>query len=346
MNIDKTKLKVALLLNGKQFQRAFHPDDLDFLRTFAYIINDGECPEIVSEEFMKEIIADAEACITCWGTPLLTKAVLEGASALKVIAHAAGSPKGIITADILERNIRIFTAAPIIAIDVAETALGAMITLLKGLNRYDRMMREGIWINNSSKIEAEKGSMKRLNYRLTVGIVSASHVGRNLIKMLKPFNVNIMLYDPYISEFEASMLGVKKVTLKELMSGSDVVTVHAPAIPQTYHMINKEMLGMMKDGTIFVNTARASVVEEDALVEELKTGRISAYLDVFSKEPLPKDSPLYALDNVILSPHIAGGHTENGSYERGNYIIQQLYNYNNTGVLQNEVIKDMIGVIA
>lgn len=188
--------------------------------------------------------------------------------------------------------------------------------------------------------------MKRLNYRLTVGIVGASHVGKNLIRLLQPFGVVIKLYDPYISEFMASQLGVKKVSLEELMASSDVVTVHAPNIPQSYHMINKEMLALMKDSTLFVNTARAPIVDEDALIKELKSGRISAYLDVFGEEPLPKDNILYQLDNVMLSPHISGGHTVNGGYERGNYIIQQLYSYFAAGILRDEAVRNMMEVIA
>jgi phosphoglycerate dehydrogenase-like enzyme len=346
MHSNKEKLKVSLLLNKTNFERTFHPDDFYFLKTFANVLNEGLCPEAVDEDFMKEAIVGADACITCWGTPRLNKAVLDKAPDLKLIAHAAGTPRAIVTDEVWERGIRVFTAAPVIAVDVAETTLGAIITSLKCLRQYDGIMRAGMWVDDGSKVESQKAHMKRLNYRLTVGIVGASHVGKNLIRLLQPFGVVIKLYDPYISEFMASQLGVKKVSLEELMASSDVVTVHAPNIPQSYHMINKEMLALMKDSTLFVNTARAPIVDEDALIKELKSGRISAYLDVFGEEPLPKDNILYQLDNVMLSPHISGGHTVNGGYERGNYIIQQLYSYFAAGILRDEAVRNMMEVIA
>ena len=111
-------------------------------------------------------------------------------------------------------------------------------------------------------------------------------------------------------------------------------------------MIDKGMLALMKDGTLFVNTSRGAIIDQQALTEELKSGRINAYLDVFNPEPLPLDSELYQLQNVILSPHISGGHTVNGGYERGNYLIQQLYSYTTTGIIRDEVTKDMMQVIA
>ena len=345
MNKNK-KLKIAWLINRDMGKRIFHQNDLNFLATFANTIEIETLPVKIDEEYMKEKIKGADICITCWGTPKLTKAVLDNATDLKVLAHGAGTPRAIIIDEVWEKQIRVFTAAPIIAIDVAETILGMMITLLKRYWQFNATTHRGLWTNSSTEVDNQVNQMKRLNSFLKVGIIGASHVGRNLISMLKPFGVKIHLYDPIVTEQQAEILGVKKVSMRELMSDSDVISVNAPNIPQTRNLVSSEMLKIMKDGTIFINTSRGPIVEEKALIEELKTGRIMAYLDVFGKEPLDSNSELTKLENVVLSPHVSGGHTINGRFEQGKYLVEQLYDYYTKGVLRNETVKDMMNVIA
>jgi phosphoglycerate dehydrogenase-like enzyme len=122
-----------------------------------------------------------------------------------------------------------------------------------------------------------------------------------------------MVYDPYLSEAGAAELGARKVELDELMSTADIVSVHAPSTPETEKMLGAAHFAAMKDGALFINSARTWVLDEDALIEELKTGRIRAVLDVFGKEPLPADSPLRDLPNVFLTPHVAGATQESRS---------------------------------
>ena len=132
-----------------------------------------------------------------------------------------------------------------------------------------------------------------------------------------------MAYDPYLSEEEASALGVSKVSLENLMSCSDIVSLHAPATEETKHMINKTNLRLMKDGAIFINTARGSIVNEQDLIKELETGRITACLDVTDPEPPDINSPLRKLPNVVLTPHIAGA-IANNRLRNGRYAIDEL----------------------
>ena len=300
---------------------------------------------------MREQLGQAEACFTCWGTPPMTKEVLDSAPALKLILHGAGTPKAIVTDEVWARGIRVATAAPVIAIDVAETALGGIIYCLKHFREYDAIVRDGRWsgkYNGSEEnpVNALKPSLKRLNWLLTVGVVGASHVGRNMIRFLQPFGVNILLYDPCVSRDMARELGVTAVSLEELMGAGDVVTVHAPQLPTTNGMITAAHLASMKDGALFVNTSRGTVVDQAALLAELKSGRLNAYLDVFEEEPLPEDNEFIRLDNVLLTPHMSGGHTVNGGFERGNYIVNQLLRYCRTGDLCNEALADMMTMMA
>ncbi|NLO35466.1 MAG: hydroxyacid dehydrogenase [Clostridiaceae bacterium] len=349
MEQTKPKIKLAILMTGEMFRRAICPEELTFLETFAELVNKPPYPDRISEAYMQEHLAGAQACFTCWGTPVLSEAVLAHAPELKVILHGAGTPKAIVSEGVWLRGIRVATAAPVIAIDVAESALGGMIYCLKHFGDYDRLMRAGRWQKTAgsvSDVDALKPQLKRLNGRLTVGIVGASHVGRNMIRFLKPFGVRILLYDPTLSADMARELGVTQVCLETLMPGSDVVSVHAPQLPGTRGMITADLLASMPDGALFVNTSRGSIVDQKALLAELKSGRISAYLDVYEQEPLPADSELHTLDNVLLTPHVSGGHTVNGGFERGNYIVNQLYSYWQTGKLQHEALRDMLDTMA
>jgi phosphoglycerate dehydrogenase-like enzyme len=144
------------------------------------------------------------------------------------------------------------------------------------------------------------------NFGKTVGIVGASRIGRRVIELLRPFQLDVLVSDPYLDADAARRLGVDRRELDELLAASDVVSLHAPALPSTRHMIDARRLALLRDGATLINTARGSLVDQDALVAELASGRIDAVLDVTEPEVLPPDSPLYELPNVVLTPHIAG----------------------------------------
>ncbi|MGW0585812.1 hydroxyacid dehydrogenase, partial [Streptomyces sp. NPDC002920] len=139
-----------------------------------------------------------------------------------------------------------------------------------------------------------------------VGIVGASRVGRRVLELLRPFDLSVSLYDPYVDAAEAAVLGAAPLPLDELLRTSDIVSVHAPDTPETHHMLSRERLALLPDGGVLINTSRGALIDHTALTEELVSGRISAVLDVTDPEPLPADSPLHRLPNVFLTPHIAG----------------------------------------
>lgn len=144
------------------------------------------------------------------------------------------------------------------------------------------------------------------NYGKTAGIIGASRIGLKTIELLQHFDIEVLLYDPYATPEQAEALGVELVGLDELMARSDVASLHAPSLPSTRHMIDARRLALLRDGATFINTARAAIVDQEALIRELRSGRIRAAIDVTEPEVLPEDSPLYDLPNVLLTPHIAG----------------------------------------
>ncbi|MFC7911672.1 hydroxyacid dehydrogenase [Streptomyces nigra] len=260
---------------------------------------------LVAEDFtdprVKDALARAEILVTGWGGPLLDAAALDAVPRLRAVLHAAGSVKGIVTPEVWRRGIAVSSAAAANALPVAEYTL-AMI-LLSGKDLFavrDRLRAERDAFNGWGLLPGIGNLGRR------VGVIGASRIGRRVIELLRPFDLVPALTDPYADEETAAALGVPLLPLDELLRTSDVVTLHAPATPETRQLIGARELALMPDGAVLINTARGSLLDHDALVAELRTGRLSAILDVTDPEPLPAGSPLYDLPNAVLTPHRAG----------------------------------------
>ncbi|MCL2479865.1 MAG: hydroxyacid dehydrogenase, partial [Treponema sp.] len=260
---------------------------------------------------------------------------------LRMIAHAAGSIKNLVPASFWNTGCRLTSNAPVIAEDVAQTTLAFILCSLKSLWGFAKSTRDGQWAGG----EKSHFVTRRLD-GLRVGVIGASNVGREVIKILAPFRCEIVLSDPYISPMEAANLGVKLISLDELISTSDVVTIHAPPVESARHIINARTAPMLKDGALFINTARGMSVDENALIKELQTGRIFACIDVTDPEPPAPDHPFRKLENVILTPHIAGGHTVNGRHMLGENSIREVYNFLTKGLIRYDIRKEMLDLMA
>jgi phosphoglycerate dehydrogenase-like enzyme len=248
------------------------------------------------------LLGDVEVLVTGWGAPPIAVDVLDAMPKLRLIAHLAGSIKQIVDASAFARGIAVVNAADANAIPVAEFTLAAILFA----NKRVLMLRELYRRERRSLRPLRERAPGLGNYRKTIGIVGASRIGRRVIGLLAPFDFDVLLYDPYASAADVHALGVRAVDLDTLIAASDVVSLHAPAIPETRHLFDRRRLGLLRDGAVLVNTARPSLVDQDALLDELRAGRIDAILDVTEPEPLPPDSPLYDLPNVVLTPHLAG----------------------------------------
>ena len=246
-------------------------------------------------------LARAEIILSGWGCPPIDEAVLQAAPGLRAIVHAGGGVKGHVTPACWERGIRVSTAAAANAVPVAEYTLVMILLANKDVRRM------------AKAYEQRRGRVNPLaefpgvgNYDKTVGIIGASRVGSRVIELLRPFALDVIVSDPYLDEGGAQRLGAELRDLDELLAASDVVSVHAPALPSTQHLIDARRLAMLRDGATLINTARGSLIDQDALVAELVSGLNDAVIDVTEPEVLPPDSPLYELPNVVLTPHVAG----------------------------------------
>ncbi|MGV9270812.1 hydroxyacid dehydrogenase [Kitasatospora sp. NPDC003701] len=262
-------------------------------------------PALVVDDFTAPgaaaVLAEAEVIVSSWGCPPLDDAVLAAAPRLRAVIHAAGSVKHHITDACWRRGIQVTSAAWANALPVAEYTVAAVLLANKRLLRIREDYRDRRAPHDWQRAYADAG-----NYRRTVGIVGASRIGRRVLELLRPHDLDLLLHDPYVDAAEAARLGARRVGLDELCAASDVVSVHAPELADTLHLIDRRRLALMRDGATLINTARGSLVDQDALVRELASGRLDAVLDVTVPEVLPADSPLYDLPNVVLTPHIAG----------------------------------------
>ena len=257
---------------------------------------------------MRELLSGADGCLTGWGTGRIPESALQGADRLRIIAHMAGSVRHLVPASAYESGLVVTHAAPVIAKSVAEMALGLTIAGLRCMVEHDTAFkRDGTKGDVCLSYATNRGL-----HGSRVGIIGASMTGREFIRLLKAFGdeVDICVYDPYFSEYQAAELGVRKVELAELLSECDVVSLHAPSNEQTYHMIGRHEVKMLKDGALLVNTARGRLIDHQALLVELKTGRIKAALDVYLETLATAEevsaSEYRKLTNVIITPGRSG----------------------------------------
>jgi len=247
------------------------------------------------------LLARAEILLTGWGSPRIDAAVLARAPQLAAIIHAAGTVKGHVDPLCFERGVRVSSAAAANAVPVAEFALAAILLAGKRAFRLQRRYAEvrnyRLWWNEVPPIG---------NYRKVIGIVGASRIGRLVMQHLRAFDFAVLVADPYLSAGEAATLGAEKTALEDLLCRADVVSLHAPSLPDTHHLLDARRLSLLRDGAVLINTARGALVDGEALHAELVAGRIDAVIDTTDPEILPTDSPLYELPNVFLTPHIAG----------------------------------------
>jgi phosphoglycerate dehydrogenase-like enzyme len=249
----------------------------------------------------RTLLADVELLVTGWGCPPLDEDVLRAAPRLRAVVHTAGSVRGHVTDACWERGIEVSSAAAANAVPVAEYTL-AMILLtgkqvLETARAYRASRTRPDWLRTPRSVG---------NHRRTVGILSASLIGRRVIELLRPHDIDVLVHDPYLTEDAARELGVARVGPAELFRRADTVSVHTPLLPETRGLVGRELIDSMRPGAVLINTARGAIVDQAALTDAALDGRIRAVLDVTDPEVLPPGHPLWDCEHVLLTPHLAG----------------------------------------
>ena len=327
---------IALLMNPTLRKRLFSQRTLDRLHALGELryTEQAELDRAVTESLLQ----DADIAITSWGSLPLDEALLDCAPDLKLIAHAAGSVKPVVTPAIYEREIPLISSAKILSEGVSVTALGMTIAACKDFFRLNERMHDGLWADGYS-------SVQELN-DITIGVAGCGYAGKHYVELLQAFDVDILVYDPGLDEDTIEAIGGKKTDLDTLLRSSDVISLHAPSIDATKHMIDRDAFAKMKDQAILINTARASLIDTDAMVETLESGKLKyACIDVFDVEPAGEDNPLRRFPNCIMTPHLAGL-ANNGQLGIGTHVLAEIDRLLNDQPLETEVTEAMLAVIA
>lgn len=291
--------KIALAMMAGLVDHAFTPDQRARLAAAGEILDPVPLASF-DEDRAVTVLREAEVLVGHWGCPTLTADVVSSAPRLRLFAYAAGTVKWQVTDAVWERAITVTSAAAANAVPVAEYTVAMVLLANKGVLLFREWLRD-----RTVSVPLDAGAVG--NYRRRVGLVGASLVGRRVIELLAPYDLDVAVYDPYLTAEEATRLGVEKVAaLDDLCASVDVLSVHAPDVEATRAMIGPPQLAALRDGAVFLNTARPALVDEAALESELGSGRIAAILDVTEPEPLPAGHPLLALPNVFVTPHVAG----------------------------------------
>lgn len=332
-------MKVLVLSPIKGLTR-FENDEFNFFskknialleESFEVLWN--ETGRAYTKEEICEKIRDVDAVFTFWGTVQLDEDIINCAEKLKIVVHLGGTVNSYISPAVYKKGIMVISANDLyFARSVAEGTLTYALVALRKLRTHILNMREKREAGWSELITEMRGLLGK-----TVGIVSYGAIARHFAEMLQPFGCKIKVYSRSIDESELKRLNMERVSLEELFSTCDVISVHTAFNEHTKHMINEDLIKRIHDGAVFINTSRGAIVDEEALCRELKSGRFMAALDVFEKEPLPNDSPLYDMDNVLIIPH-KGGPTQDVYPILTRGLIEEMKNY----LFEGEIPKSRI----
>ena len=286
-------------------------------------------------------LKDVKYIFSTWGMMALSREEIRTLlPSLEAVFYGAGSVQAF-ARPFLEEGVRVFSSATANAVPVAEYTVAQIVLACKGFYQAARLYKENRHTEARAFSEAHPGV-----YDVDIGLIGAGQIGRLIIRMLKAYQVNVMVYDPFLTEEQAQDLGVTKVSLKEMFSGCTVISNHVANNPQTVGMLNKDLFDRMQPYATFINTGRGAQVVEQDLAEAMKKepGR-TAVLDVTMPEPVEEGHPFYDLPNVILTPHIAGSMQQERA-RMGHYQVLEFYRVlrGETPVL--EVTSDMLKTMA
>lgn len=329
-------MKISLLMNARTRATVITDKTMVKLKQLGEVcLNETDAADT---DVVKAVIRDADIAVTSWGNGPLTADILDCAPDLKLVAHAAGSVKPVVSDALFDRGIPLISSANVLSRGVSETALGFTISAAKNFYQLNQMIHEGGWAYDTRTVTDL--------FEITIGVIGCGYAGKHYIELLQGFDVSVLAYDPFLDAEKIREMGAEKADLDRVMRESDIISLHAPSIPATRHMINADTLAMMKDDVILINTARGSLIDEAALYEHMRSGKIKyACIDVTDPEPPAADHPLRSLPNCIMTPHLAG-QANNGRGRIGVHVHEEMMRLLNNEPLVSQVTREMLATIA
>lgn len=292
------KKKALFLLSPKACEEIYGPEQRAQIAELADLIAPPPTEQVPMPD--ADALRAVELVFGGWGSPVLDAAFLGKVPSLKAFFYGAGSIRGITPEAFWDRNIPITSSYAANGVPVAEFTEALVILSLKRAWQQALSTRTG---HRFARLPVQGA------YRATVGLISLGMIGQLVARRLQSHDLRVIAYDPFVTQEKADALGlhVRMASLPEVFATADVVSLHAPNIPETRGMVSRELLRSLKPNATFLNTARGAILDEKALTDLLADRPdVFAALDVTFPEPPPPDSPLYSLPNVFLTPHIAG----------------------------------------
>lgn len=304
---------MKILLTPTSMQKGQKSIALDILKKFTSDLVYNPYGRPLTEEELIPLLKDCDGYFA--GVDYITEKVIKECNNLKVISRYG---VGVDRVDLLaakQKGILVTNTPGANSVAVAELAMGLILNVARNISVLDKKTRGGEWVHSSG---IELGGK-------TMGILGLGAIGKNLAKYAQGFSMKVMAYDPYMDEEYAKDNNIKVAAFDQVISNSDVISLHLPLNEETWHLINEVTINRMKKEAILVNAARGGIIDEDAAYEALKEGRLGGLgLDAFEMEP-PKASPLFELDNVVITPH-TGAHTKEAIENMDIMSVENLIN--------------------
>ncbi len=317
------ELNILVTLKEKHFPAIVNDEAKAKLESLGNVSYRLELNSETSEWGYSQTIADSntDIIVTCWDSPRLSYKIYQENPQIKYLCHVAGEVRPYVDLDCIKAGLLVSNWGKLIGKNVAEGALMMILAALRRTTYFQMEMhiRKG-WSGNRKP--------EGLLYQ-RIGLFGFGSIAQELVKLLQLFDCKISAYDPFVADDVFERLKVTRLnSVEQLFQTCRIISVHAAKTPETHHIISKNLLSKLEDGGIIINTGRGAIIDTEAIIDELKTGRIEAALDVFEMEPLEAKSELRGLENCLLMPHLAGP-TPDRWIDMGNLAVANIENFIN-----------------
>ncbi len=289
-------LRAAYVLGSEAYELVYGPAQRASVRELTA----GDPPVLTAADVLggTTALADVDVVLSGWGAPIMDERFLEQAPRLRTVLYGAGAVRGFVTEALVDRGVIVSSAASANAVPVVDYTVAVVHLSLK---RFWQLLRTPP-ADSAPILRGVSGA-----YDTEVGLVGVGEIGRQVCRRLAGSGLDLLVHDPYLSREEAEQLGVEAVGLDELFARAEVVSLHAPLHEGTRGMVTARHLRAMRPGATLLNTARGGLIRSPDLEQVLAERHdLQAVLDVTEPEPLPAESPLLGLPNVVVTPHVAG----------------------------------------